>query len=389
MMNTRREALRKILTLTAIMAVPSTTTWAAESNQQFAYVGCRTTKERNARGKGISVYRVNQSAGEWTLVQLLEGLDNPSFLAFDRTQHFLYAVHGDFGDISAHEVDPVTGKIRLLNRQSTGGKNPVHLVADPTNKFLIVANYATGSLATMPIQPDGSLGAVVDLVPLQGTPGSHKTQQKSSHPHEVKFDRAGRFIVVPDKGLDKVFVYRIDVSTGKLVPGIASPAKAREGAGPRHVDFHPTKPLAYVINELDSTITTYSYDENSGALAPLQVVPTMPTSFTGDSTGAEIAVTKSGRFVLGSNRGHDSVVTMAIDPSSGLLTPVSWAPTQGKGPRFFAIDPSGINLYAANENSDSIVGFRIDSATGGLTPTGTVILTGSPVCIVFRETTTA
>lgn len=389
MMNTRREALHKILTLTAIVAIPATATWAAESSQQFAYVGCRTTKERNARGKGISVYRVNQLTGEWTLVQLLEGLDNPSFLAFDRTHRFLYAVHGDFGDISAHEVDTVTGKIRLLNRQSTGGKNPVHLVADPTNKFLIVANYATGSLVTMPIQPDGSLGAVVDLVQLPGTPGPHKTQQKSSHPHEVKFDRAGRFIVVPDKGLDKVFVYRIDASTGKLVPGTASPAKAREGAGPRHVDFHPTKPLAYVINELDSTITTCSYDENSGALVPLQVVPTMPTSFTGDGTGAEIAVTKSGRFVLGSNRGHDSVVTMAIDPSSGLLTPVAWAPTQGKGPRFFAIDPSGTNLYAANENSDSIVGFRIDSATGRLTPTGTVILTGSPVCIVFRDTTAA
>lgn len=388
MMKNRRETL-KIVAHTALLALPGAAAWAAGSAPMYAYVGCRTTKERNARGKGIGLYRVDPASAAWSQVQLVEGLDNPSFLAFDRTQRFLYAEHGDLGDVSAYAIEAMTGKLTLLNRQSTGGKNPVHLVADPSNRFLIVVNYATGSLVSLPIRLDGSLGAVADLVQLPGAAGPHKTQQQSSHPHQVVFDRAEKFIVVPDKGLDKVFTYRIDASTGKLTSGSSSHIAAREGAGCRHVDFHPTKPLAYVMNELDSTITTYRYEESTGALTPLQIVPTLPTSFTGDSTGAEIAVAKSGHFVFGSNRGHDSIVTMEINSASGQLSPIAWTPTDGKGPRFFAIDPAGEILYAANENSDTIVGLRIDAATGRLTPSGLVVRTGSPVCIAFRHATTA
>ncbi len=350
----------------------------------YAYVGCRTTKERNARGKGIGVYRVDRGTRQWEPVQLVEGQDNPSFLAFDRSRKFLYSVHGDLGDVTSYAINPQDGKLTLLGRQSTGGKNPVHLVPDPTNRFMIIANYATGSVVTLPIQSDGSLGPVVNLVQLPGNPGPHKTQQGSSHPHDVPYDRAQRFIVVPDKGLDKVFVFRVDETSGKLTAA-APPVATREGSGPRHVDFHPTLPFAYVMNELDSTVTTYKYDAAAGTLKPLQIVSTIPTSYTGDNTGAEIMVDKSGRYVFGSNRGHDTLVTLVVDQETGLLTPISWVTSQGKGPRFFAVDPTGDWVYAANENSDTIVGFTIDHNTGRLAQSGSIISTGSPVCIVFKE----
>jgi 6-phosphogluconolactonase (cycloisomerase 2 family) len=350
----------------------------------YAYIGCRTTKERNARGKGLSVYRVDRATGEWTLVQLVEGLDNPSFLALDRTNRFLYSVHGDLGDVSAHAIDPASGRLTLLNRRSTGGRNPVHLAADPTNRQLVVANYATGTVVLLPIQADGSLGEVVDMAALPGTPGPHRTQQGSSHPHDVPFDPSGRFVIVPDKGLDRVFAFQVDAAAGKLVPASVPSVASREGAGPRHVAFHPSMSLAYVMNELDSSITTYRFDAQTGRLTPLQIVSTLPSDYTGNNTGAEIAVSRSGRFLFGSNRGHDTVVTMAIDAKTGLLSPQSWTGTAGQGPRFFALDPADETLYAANENSDSIVALRV-TAAGALAPTGKTVHTGSPVCIVFLD----
>lgn len=382
----RRQAIQNLAALTtALYQLPTVNAMGIESTAMYAYVGCRTTKERNARGKGINVYRVDGKTGDWKHVQLVEGTDNPSFLTLDRTQKSLYAVHGDLSQITAYSVDRATGKLTLLNQQSTEGKNPAHLVVDPTNRFVIVGNYATGSVVSLPIQEDGSLGRVSDLAQLPGKPGPHRTQQASSHPHDVPFDRSGRFFIVPDKGLDRVFAFRLDAVNGKITPANPPFVQAREGAGPRHVTFHPAKPLAYVMNELDSTITTYRYDAETAALTPVQIVPTIPETFTGDNTGAEIEMARSGKFLFGSNRGHDSIVTMRVDPDSGLLKPVGWAPTQGKGPRFFTLDPVGKMLYAANENSDSVVGFRIDEASGQLTPSGLVLQTGSPVCLVFAH----
>lgn len=382
----RRQAIQNLAALTtALYELPTVNAMATERTALYAYIGCRTTKERNARGKGIDVYRVDGKTGDWKHVQLVEGMDNPSFLALDRTQKYLYAVHGDLSNISAYSVDRASGKLTFLNRQSTEGKNPAHLAVDPTNRFVIVGNYATCSVVSLPIQADGSLGCVSDLVQLPGKPGPHRTQQTSSHPHDVPFDRSGRFFIVPDKGLDRVFAFRLDPANGKITLADPPFAQAREGAGPRHVTFHPTKPLAYVMNELDSTITTYRYDAETAALTPAQIVPTIPESFTGDNTGAEIEIARSGKFVFGSNRGHDSIVTMSVDADSGLLNPLSWTYTQGKGPRFFTVDLAGKLLYAANENSDTVVGFRIDEANGKLTPSGHVVQTGSPVCLVFTQ----
>jgi 6-phosphogluconolactonase len=348
----------------------------------FMYVGSFTGQQRG-HGEGLSVYSRRGESDGWTLIQVMKEVADPSFVIIDRQRRFLYSAHGDGTQATAYRIDQATGRLTMVNQQPTGGTNGVHLAIDATDRFMAVANYATGSLAVLPINQDGSLAPLSDLATMTGTPGPHRTQQESSHPHHCPFDRTGRFIVVPDKGLDKVFVYRLDTARGKLVPSNPADVVARSGAAPRHVGFHPTQPYAYVINELDSTITSYHFDPDKGALKPFQIVTTLPSSYTANNTGAEIAVAPSGRFLYGSNRGHDSIVVFAIDEKSGRLTYVENQPTQGSTPRGFGIDPSGTFLLAANQRSDSVVVFRIDRRTGRLTPAGHKIDVGAPVCVTF------
>jgi 6-phosphogluconolactonase (cycloisomerase 2 family) len=353
-----------------------------EGSASFVYVGARTTKERNARGNGLNVYRLDNATGSWTHIQLLADLVNPSFLAFDRSRRFLYTVHGDLSDITAMSIDKQTGMLSVINRQSTQGKNPVHLAIDPTNRHVIVANHITSTLAVLPRREDGSLGEVTGLVKLEGKLGPHRVEQPFAKPHQVEFDPSGRFLVVPDKGLDQVFIYGLDAEKGKLQ--LVSSAAAREGSGPRHVAFHPGGRFAYVINELDSTIASYRFDPASGALAPFQVISALPDSFTGNSRASEIAVSTDGRFVYASNRGYDSVAVFARDSETGRLNAVACPLSGGKTPRFFAIDPSHRFVYVANEDSDTIRMFRVEGDKGTLASTDTVVQVGSPVCIVFR-----
>jgi 6-phosphogluconolactonase len=358
----------------------------------FAYVGAFTSPERKGHGGGINVYRVDPASGAWTHEQLLE-IANPSFLTLDRTQRFLYSVHADLEEVSAYAIDKQNGHITALNRQSCGGKNPVHLSIDPTGRWIITANYSAGSVGVVPIEKDGTLGPRADLVNLPGEAGPNRKEQASSHPHNAVFDPSGRFIAVPDKGLDRIFVFRVDAETGKLTPNDPPFVATRAGAGPRHIAFHRNLPLAYVINELGSSVTTYRFDPQRGSLDPIQIVPSTPPSHTGNNTGAEIAVSPSGRVVYASNRGHDSIAIFAVDQHSGALTPVGWALTDAKSPRFFGLDPAGKILYAANadegqggrgqQNTDTIVAFSINQADGMLTPTGQAIKVNSPCTIVF------
>lgn len=349
----------------------------------FAYVGCYTTRERGARGKGIGVYRVDPSSGEWTHVQTMPELVNPSFLAVGREGRFLYSVHGDEDDVTAFAIEEDGGRLRLLNRQKLGGRNGVHLSLDPSGRFLVTANYANGTVSVVPVEADGSLGRHVETVALPGEPGPHKTQQTGSRPHFIPFDPSGRFVLVPDKGLDRVFIFRLDEREGRLAPNDPPFVMARPGAAPRHMAFHPSAPHAFVNNELDSTVTACHWDEGQGRLEPFQIVPSLPDSFTGANTTAEIAIEPTGRFLYVSNRGHDSIGVFAIAPDSGRLAPVGWQGTRGRRPRFFALDPAGRFLYAANEASDTIVAFRVDPQNGTLDPTGQVVETPSPACIVF------
>ena len=354
-----------------------------QGSVSYVYVGARTTKERNARGDGLNVYRMDNASGAWTHLQLLGDLVNPSFLAFDRTQRFLYTVHGDLSDITAMRIEAGSGRLQVINRQNTEGKNPVHLAIDPSNRFIVVANHITSTLALLPRQEDGSLGAVIDLVKLEGKIGPHRVEQPFAKPHQVEFDPSGRFIVVPDKGLDLVFTYRIDAEKGKLVQ-VGQPVQARESAGPRHVAFHPGGKLAYVVNELDSTVTAYRFNPANGALAPFQVVSAVPDTYTGDSRAAEIAVSGDGRFVYASNRGNDSIAILAIDAANGRLTPVGWTLSGGKTPRFFALAVSDNFMFAANEDSDTVTMFT-RAEDGRLLPTDKAVKVGSPVCLLFRQ----
>ncbi|MGF6382415.1 6-phosphogluconolactonase [Paraburkholderia atlantica] len=349
----------------------------------FAYVGSRTTRERNARGDGISVYQVDTQTGALTLVQLVKNLVNPSFLALSPDGEHLYTVHGDLSDISAFKVDKASGKLAFINRQSTEGKNPVHLAIDPTGRYVVVSNHIGASLAVLPIAADGSLEPLTQLVHLEGPIGPHRIEQKQSKPHFNPFDPSGRFVIVPDKGLDRTFSFRFE--NGQLTPAATPFIVSREGAGPRHIAFHPDGRHAWIVNELDSTVTTYRYDAATGSLTPLQVLSSLPDTCTGDSRASEIEVDRSGRFVYASNRGHDSIAVFGIDASNGHLRFLNAVPTQGKTPRFMTSTPDGRFMYVLNEDSDTIVAFSVDAQSGGLAPTGFAASSGSPVCMVFSQ----
>jgi 6-phosphogluconolactonase (cycloisomerase 2 family) len=223
------------------------------------------------------------------------------------------------------------------------------------------------------------------LIGLQGSPGPNPKEQASSHPHHIVFDPSGRFVLVPDKGFDRVFVLRFDPASGSLSPAEPGFAKSSAGAGPRHAAFHPSLPAAWVVNELASSVTTYEWDAQHGGLTPVQTLSTLPPDFTGVNTAAEIAVSRDGRFVYCSNRGHDSIAIYSADSKSGRLSSAGWAPTQGKSPRYIGFDPSYRYLYATNEQSDTIVGYRVDPANGRLAATGQVVKNASPVTVAFAS----
>lgn len=347
----------------------------------YAYVGSRTTRERNARGEGISIFRFDAAQGALELVGVQRDLVNPSFLALSRDGNFLYTVHGDEAEVSAFAVDRHSGQLRFINREGTQGKNPVHLALDPSGRFLVVSNHIGASLAVLPVNADGSLAPLSQLVALEGQPGPHRVEQKQAKPHFNPFDPSGRFVVVPDKGLDRVFSFAF--RDGRLAPAAMPSVAAREGAGPRHLAFHPHLPLAYVVNELDSSVTACGFDASSGALEPFQLLPTLPESFVGNSRAAGIAIDARGRFLYASNRGCDSVAMFAIDGASGRLRFLGAKPTRGRTPRCFALSPDGRFLFALNEDSDSIVRFAIDPDTGRLATSGSQVPCGSPVCMVF------
>lgn len=346
-----------------------------------AYVGSRTSRERKARGEGISVFTLDQERGTLARVQLLGDLVNPSFLALNQAGDVLYTVHGDEQAISVFRVDPVDGRLRFLQRQDCGGKNPVHLALDPSGQFLVVSNHLSSELALLPVLAGGELGPVCQKVALPGTPGPHRVEQPFAKPHFNPFDPSGQFVVVPDKGLDRVFSFRF--AQGRLAPAASPWVDTREAAGPRHIAFHPRQSYAYVVNELDSTVTRYRFDAATGALGPLQILSTLPATYTGNSRASEIMVAPDGRALYASNRGDDSIAVFGIADDTGMLTFLEAMPSGGRTPRFFSLSPNGKFLFALNEDSDNIVSFAVHPDTGRLAPTGFSLACGSPVCMVF------
>jgi 6-phosphogluconolactonase len=348
-----------------------------------------TGKILQGKGEGIYVYRLDQSSGGLEFVSKTTGIPNPSYLAFDTTHKFLYAVNElktyegkPTGTVSAFAVDPQTGKLEFLNRQLTHGTDPCHVLVNGQRTHVFVANFMSGSVCVLPVSEDGSLGEASDFIQHQGS-SIDPRRQKGPHAHSVTLDASSRFAFVPDLGLDKLMVYRFDPKRGKLEANAVPWIKMKPGAGPRHVSFHPGGRFAYLVNELDSTVAVLSYDGRAGTFEHLQTVPTLPEGFGGESTCADIQISSSGTFVYASNRGHDSIVIYRIDPFVGRLSYVGHEPTQGKTPRSFGIDPTGRFLLAANQDSDSVVTFRIDVDSGKLQPAGHGTQVPTPVCVKF------
>ena len=351
----------------------------------FVYIGTYIAGEHS----GIYVHRFDASTGAMEHVSTRTGVQHASFQALDPGEKHLYSVSrvsGDGGEsvgaVYAFSIDRATGELAHLNHQPSRGVGPCHVSVDHTGRYVLVANYGSGSVAMLPIRPDGSLAEATSFVQHEGSSVNPK-RQEGPHAHSINVDAANRYAFAPDLGTDKVMAYKIDLEEGALVPNDEPWARTAPGAGPRHFDFHPSRKYAYVINELDSTVTAFAYDESAGTLTELQTVSTLPEGFDGETTCADVHVHPSGRFLYGSNRGHDSIAIFGIDQAAGRLTLMGHESTQGKTPRNFAIDPTGAYLLAANQNSDTIVTFRVDQESGRLTSTGHVAEAPEPVCLKF------
>jgi 6-phosphogluconolactonase len=358
---------------------------AATKTKYLVYIGTYTEK----KSKGIYAYRFDPATGQLSSLGLAAESVNPSFLASHPSGRFLYAVNEiskyegrSSGGVSAFTIDPGTGKLTFLNEVVSRGAGPCHIAVDKTGRYVLVANYEGGSLAVFPILKDGRLGEASAFVQHKGA-SINPQRQEGPHAHSIYLSPDNRFALSADLGLDEVLVYRFDAEHGTLAPNNPPFAKVNAGAGPRHFAFHPSGRFGYVIDELQSTVTVFSYEASSGALHTLQTVSTLPKDFEGESTAAEVQVHPSGKFLYGSNRGYDSIAMFTINNRKGTLTPNGYALTLGKTPRNFAVDPTGSYLFAANQDSDSVVQFRVDPNTGRLTPTGPVLEVPSPVCVTF------
>ncbi|MBN1506610.1 MAG: lactonase family protein [Sedimentisphaerales bacterium] len=351
--------------------------WAACSADTLVYVGTYTGKG----SEGVYVYRLDSSTGGLTGIGKATGLQNPSYLAVDPKGRCVYAVcESNRGAVAALSRDPATGELTILNEQPSGGQGPCYVTVDGEGRFVLVANYGSGHVALLPIADDGRLSPPTSVVQHEGS-SVNPARQKGPHAHCIVLDAASRYALAADLGIDKVMAYRLDAEHGKLLPNDPPFARCEPGSGPRHIAFHTNGKYVYVIEELSSTIESFAYDADHGTLKPLQRIGTLPEGFQGKNTCADIHVHPSGRFLYGSNRGHDSIVSYAIDDATGRLRLIGYEPTQGKTPRNFAIDPSGTFLLAANQDSDTIVSFRINQDTGVLTPTGQTCRVSMPVCL--------
>jgi 6-phosphogluconolactonase len=351
----------------------------------IAYIGSYT----DGSSKGIYAYEFDAHTGEAKPLGLAAESTNPSFLAVHPSQEFLYAVEevGNYdgvnsGAIRAFAIDGSTGKLTPLNEVASRGADPCYLAVDKPGKYVLAANYTGGSVAVFPVLEDGRLGESSAFVQHKGS-GANPERQKGPHAHSINLSADNRFAVATDLGADRLIIYRFDDRKGSLSPNDSRFLKVDPGAGPRHFTFHPNGRIAYLVNEMQSTVIVFAYDAAAGTLRELQKISTLPSNFAGRNDVAEVQVHPSGKFLYVSNRGHDSIAVFSIDPRKGTLEAIKYVPTRGKEPRHFGIDPTGSYLLAANQKSGTIVIFRIDANTGHLTPTGRVLETPSPVYVKF------
>ena len=380
---TRRRWVVSASTLLVMASAPLVNA-AVAGGSHWAYFGTYT----GAKSKGIYVAEYDSTTGKVGLPKLAAELPNPTFLAVHPAGKFLYAVGevGEFegkkgGAIRGYTINPASGELKPINSQSTVGGGPCHVSIHPGGKVALVANYGGGSVASYSIAANGTLSEAKSFIQHTGS-SVNPGRQKEPHAHSINASKDGRFAVAADLGIDKVNVYKIDSDKGTLTPNEPAFVSLKPGSGPRHFAFHPDGRHAFVINELLSTLTLFRYDAKGGVLTEVQTVSTLPSEVKGNST-AEVVVHPSGKFVYGSNRGHDSIAIFQFDASKEMLTSSGHVKTGGKTPRNFALDPQGNFLFACNQGSDSVFVFKVDGATGGLDDTGGRLMIGSPVCVRF------
>lgn len=337
-----------------------------------------------AANSGVYVYQLDTESGALSQLDQVSGLQNPTFLSLDAKARRLYAIAEKLEDgqrkgaAVALEIDPAAGKLTELNRSGTVNTSTCHIQRSADNRFFIVASYGGGQVGMVALQEDGTIGPLLDAKQHAGS-SVHPERQDRPHPHSAFFSPDQRFVFVPDLGMDRIVGYRIDAGAGKLEPH--GETAVQPGAGPRHLVFHPNGKYVYVINELDSTVTSFLYEASAGTMEKLEIVSTLPAGFEGENACAEIQISPDGKYVYGSNRGHDSIVVYAVDPDSGTLTPVDFTSTRGGHPRHFSLSPDGAFLIAANRDTDNLVVFRVDRSTGKLEFTGHTAQASKPVCV--------
>ena len=359
--------------------------WSNQDGHFTLFVGTYTAETKS---EGIYGYYTSPEIGTLSRFNSFKSV-NPSFLTIAQGNDYLYAVNevSEYegkpgGAVSAFALDRSKDSLRLLNQQPTLGADPCYVTVDHKRKNLLVANYTGGSVTVVPIRADGSLGAPTDVKQHEGS--GPKEQQKGPHAHCVILDRAEKYALVSDLGADKIMIYRYDAKHGKLTPNKHAFVQLKPGAGPRHLTFHPNGKYLYAINELDSTLSSFKYDDDDGKLNPIETVSTLPSDFTGVSYCADVHIHNSGKFLYGSNRGHNSIVVFEIDRGDGKLKLVEHVSTEGDWPRNFAIDPSGSHLLVANQRSNNVVTFRIDTESGRLAREVKLIEEiPAPVCLRF------
>jgi 6-phosphogluconolactonase len=346
------------------------------------YVGTYT----DGTSKGIYRFSLDLETGRATAPVLAGAAKNPSFLALHPNGRYLYAVSeidsfggASTGSVIAFAIDPRTGDLTKLDEVASEGTGPCHLIVDKGGKNVLVANYGGGTVAVLPIGPDGKLKKASSIRHHEGK-GKDASRQDKPHAHGIYLDAAERFALEPDLGADRVFVYAYDAQKGVLEPhgaGVLEP-----GSGPRHLSFHPSGRFVYVINELSSTVSAFGYDAAKGELTPLQTRKALPAGWSGTSYTAEIEVSPDGRFLYGSNRGHDSLALFTIDAASGRLTAAGHTPIGGSWPRHFKIEASGRVLIAAHQRGGTVGFFRLDPKTGEPSPLGSTVAIDQPACVL-------
>lgn len=338
-----------------------------------------------AANTGIYVYELDRTNQQLRRLDEVSGLKNPTFLNADGVNNKLYAIEeknvgdgGKMGQVVTFDIDPEAGRLTELNRADSIKPSTSHIQRDHNSNYLVVSGYHGGNVGLLKLTDGGKSIKLVDEQQHEGH-GPHPERQDRPHPHSAQFSPDNRFALVADLGLDKIKVYALDETNDKLVyqgEGVTPP-----GAGPRHLAFHPNGQYLYSINEVDSTITLFNYDTNTGDLASVQTVTTLPEDFEGENTTAEIAISKGGRYLYVSNRGHDSIAQYTIDAENGKLTFVERVSTEGGHPRHFALTPDGDYLIVANRDSNNLVLFSVDQQTGKLKFTGATASVSKPVCI--------